>query len=666
LYAVSPFADERELTPYSCFPQTGLFAAALATFVVDSYKSLLPNSAANTVVLLAQISQQLDGLTNATLASRASSSSLPQSSFRPPNSAVWVNALWFLSLVISLFCALLATLQQRWARRYLLLTQPQRAIHKRAFIRSFFAEGVSRFHLPIIVEAIPALLHISVFLFLAGLVISLVAIHHTVGFIVLAASFACAVVYAVITVLPTIYHDSPYTSPFSALVWYASRKSIMAWLKMVDHIADFVKKHTSMGERSAVLPQSGKELAGNESLLKERLSRNMTKAANYVALKSDKGLIARALGWTLDMLEEEGELVQFAAGIPGFSRSTEVKEAVSILKDAPKCSNLHRSLYRRITELLLRSGRPGLMLDSKLLPESVRQERMKICLEALYFLPHAIEKILARAADQLNNKKVIVSFSPLLQFEESWNIAERLSRPSNRIHQDVTIAAQCVAAVLATQMPDERTTPIVMRQLNIEDEDTLRRYVNPGDSLLLRNLNNLLKNTALKYIEMDPEMFPIVLSATRLAMKTLRIAKAELVLRDEYEMLLARIRSHTTASLSENAHVNAKKLLSMLPRYPLVPQASVPVQPEDAQAGPSAPPPPDDSHTAAVPATPIHTTGISPHQPFQPILQRFSDTYLPISSPTSYPSTPCNDTYPLVSMPTPNRLSHGSGSLNGN
>jgi hypothetical protein len=88
--------------------QTGLFAAALATFVIDSYKSLLPDSARNAVVLLSQISQQLDGLSNGTqvpitasLASISLQSSTQQSA--PPASAVWVNSVWFLSLVIYLF-----------------------------------------------------------------------------------------------------------------------------------------------------------------------------------------------------------------------------------------------------------------------------------------------------------------------------------------------------------------------------------------------------------------------------------------------------------------------------------------------------------------------------------------------------------------------------------
>ena len=550
---------------------------------------MLPDSAGNTVVLLAQISQQLDGLANGTLASRASNPLLPQSSWQPPTSAVWVNALWFLSLVISLFCALLATLQQRWARLYLQLTQPQRAIHKRALIRSFFAEGVSRFHLPIIVEAIPALLHISVFLFLAGLVISLFNIHHTIGYVVLAASVACAVVYAAITVLPAIYHDSPYTSPFSAPVWYVSRKTILALLKAVDHIANFVKKHTSLGGTGAVLPLSSKEPPGNASGLKERLSRDMTRAANHVALRPDKGVVARALGWTLDRMDEEGELVQFAAGIPGFFRSTEVKDAVSILEEAPNCSKSHSGLYRHITNLLIRSALPGLLPDSKLLSKSVRKERIKICLEALYFLPGAIKNILRRAADKKDDKTVINALSPVLQFVESWRVAERLSTSNRRIHPDVTIAAQCVAAVLASQTPDKQTEPIIMQFLRVKIKYR-DNYMSQPSSLRLRNLNRFLENTALMNIEMNPEKFSIVVSAACLAKKGLNFEDAWLKLREEYETLLTRIASFMTGSSSENAGRNATELYSELAKSLRDEGPSA----QSAQAGPSSSPPPDD------------------------------------------------------------------------
>ncbi|KAH9046413.1 hypothetical protein EDB83DRAFT_2177911, partial [Lactarius deliciosus] len=199
---------------------TGLFAAALATFVIDSYKSLLPDTGSNTVAILTQISQQLSNGSQTS----AQAYVAPSSPFQPSTSAIWVNALWFLSLVISLFCALLATLQQHWARRYLRLTQPQCAVHKRARLRSFFAEGVERFHLAFAVEAIPALLHISVFLFLTGLVISLFTIHHTIAYIILAATVTGGIVYTLITVMPVFCHNSPYHTPFSDLVWNIPRK----------------------------------------------------------------------------------------------------------------------------------------------------------------------------------------------------------------------------------------------------------------------------------------------------------------------------------------------------------------------------------------------------------------------------------------------------------
>jgi hypothetical protein len=110
-----------------------------------------------------------------TMADPNSSSSLPTSPppFSPPDYAVWVNALWFLSLAISLTCALLATFPQQWARRYLKVTHSCYSPHKRARTRVFFAEGVEKCLLPWAVDALPTLLHISLFLFFAGLVVFL-------------------------------------------------------------------------------------------------------------------------------------------------------------------------------------------------------------------------------------------------------------------------------------------------------------------------------------------------------------------------------------------------------------------------------------------------------------------------------------------------------------
>ena len=87
--------------------------------------------------------------------------------FSPPKYAIWVNSLWFLSLAISLTCAMLATLIQQWARRYLRMThRPRDSPHDAARIRAFFAHGIEKYRFSWVVEAIPTLIHISLFLFL--------------------------------------------------------------------------------------------------------------------------------------------------------------------------------------------------------------------------------------------------------------------------------------------------------------------------------------------------------------------------------------------------------------------------------------------------------------------------------------------------------------------
>ncbi|KAH9009469.1 hypothetical protein EDB85DRAFT_1881565, partial [Lactarius pseudohatsudake] len=140
--------------------------------------------------------------------------------FSPPNYAIWVNALLFLSLVISISCALLATLLQQWARRYLKVTQPRYSLHKRARIRAFFAEGVDRFLLPWAVEALPTLLHVSLFLFFAGISVFLWNVDLTIFKAVVSWIGICTVLYGFITFFPVFRHDSPYNTPLSLPAWH--------------------------------------------------------------------------------------------------------------------------------------------------------------------------------------------------------------------------------------------------------------------------------------------------------------------------------------------------------------------------------------------------------------------------------------------------------------
>jgi hypothetical protein len=234
---------------------------------------------------------------------------------------------------------------------------------------------------------------------------------------------------------------------------------------------------------------------------------------------------------------------------------------VSILKRAPKFSIHHKSLYRHITLLLIRASKLELLHDSKLLPEHVRQQRTTVCLVALYHLPHAIENILCRVALS-HTRKVVAGFSPIFQSAESWIIAERLSEPNNRIDVGVRIGAQCMATVIASQLPDKQIQPILMRHLKIEESQNFSLYLDLEnfDSALLKNLNQFLEDMALKYIDMED--FNIIRWTLRLV-KLPKLKHAAQELQDEFNRLLHRINEHAEES-SERGSSNARQLLDEL------------------------------------------------------------------------------------------------------
>ncbi|KAH9987806.1 hypothetical protein BJV77DRAFT_770288 [Russula vinacea] len=85
---------------------TGLFSAAVAALLALTVPDLRPNSQDTSAFYLANIYGVLAD-PNATRASIPPPASPPP--FSPPRYTVWVNTLWFLSLVMSLSCALWAT-----------------------------------------------------------------------------------------------------------------------------------------------------------------------------------------------------------------------------------------------------------------------------------------------------------------------------------------------------------------------------------------------------------------------------------------------------------------------------------------------------------------------------------------------------------------------------
>ncbi|KAH9010038.1 hypothetical protein EDB85DRAFT_1880787 [Lactarius pseudohatsudake] len=212
---------------------TGLFSSTVASLIALSYPSLQPVPNTTVESLLAQISQQLPNATDNGISPTASPSA--QSSFKW---VVFVNSAWFFSLVLSLTCALIATLLQQWVRRYRQMIQRNHPPHVRAHIREYFSRGVRRFHIFGLVETLPLLLLSSVFLFFAGLIAFAFLANRIVGGITAAIVGFCFFSYIALTLMPLKYHDCPYHTPFTSLIWTITQIIPCIWFWVCYHVAN--------------------------------------------------------------------------------------------------------------------------------------------------------------------------------------------------------------------------------------------------------------------------------------------------------------------------------------------------------------------------------------------------------------------------------------------
>ncbi|KAJ7785295.1 hypothetical protein DFH07DRAFT_726715, partial [Mycena maculata] len=175
----------------------GLFSTSLTAFIIESYTTLVPDSGDSTVRLLAQISQQLAANAN------GSTFHVPtQLTFTPPATSIVCNALWFISLGLSLTCALVATLLEQWAHNFLHKADMCSAPVVCARIFSYLYYGLKRFDMHTVVDIIPLLLHASLLLFFAGLVAFLLPINLSMAAVAGAILVIVGAIYSILIFLP--------------------------------------------------------------------------------------------------------------------------------------------------------------------------------------------------------------------------------------------------------------------------------------------------------------------------------------------------------------------------------------------------------------------------------------------------------------------------------
>ncbi len=453
--------------------KTGLFSATVAAFIIESYKKLSPDSGDTTNALLAQISIQLVNISNGTpLAGVAAQSGQP---FKPTASAVRANVLWFLSLILSLNCALSATLMQQWARRYRELAQRHVAFHRRGRMRAYIFEGINRFGMARAVATMPTLLHISVFLFFAGLAEFLFPIYTTVAYTTLGCIMVFALAYAILTVLPNIYLNCPYGTPLSGFTWRISQFSVFVFLWTILKIEGLFRKSLSkfrsLANQHAPEPDGLKgwrETVENQvKMRRQRFSQSLRKSVELSAYRADSTVVTSALVWTLAALDEDKEIEDFAARVPGFFDSRVVPDAtLAVLPLVSHQPNTDPIFGSRLYDLL-----KTCIPETSILDEKMRKNRMRVCMRCLWYF--------GRAYNQLGSSQVLPSYfldtlaSPeitrRIQAEEDSSVrvmghcfgalivnklAADLESRTDRISDELDEELACLSAILGTKSHD--------------------------------------------------------------------------------------------------------------------------------------------------------------------------------------------------------------------
>ncbi|PIL23291.1 hypothetical protein GSI_14601 [Ganoderma sinense ZZ0214-1] len=227
--AVKEFHDEmidrwqKEMDSLLVF--AGLLSAVLTAFNVQTYQLLQPGPNDPMLAILEQISGQLNSFSVNTQFINSTQPSRPldqvEIPFAAQTSGIWINSLWFSSLVCSLASASIALIVKQWLNG--LTVGLSGTSRESARLRQYRLNGLLRWHVGTIVFIPSILLQVALVLFLAGLLILLWSLHPTVAIASTYLVVALFLFLLVVTVVPAIWWDCCYRSPQAVAVYIAFR-----------------------------------------------------------------------------------------------------------------------------------------------------------------------------------------------------------------------------------------------------------------------------------------------------------------------------------------------------------------------------------------------------------------------------------------------------------
>jgi Family of unknown function (DUF6535) len=347
--------------------ETGLFSATVGAFIIEFYKQLTPSSNL-TINLLANGTYSITG-----------SQPSPTSA-----SIIWANAMWLISLILSLTSALIATLLQQWARRYVEMPNRPGDPNHRARVRSFLFLGTKIYKMRFAVQIAPTLLHLSVYLFFAGLVIVFRPINKSVAIAVYVSVGVFGVAYIALSILPCLDVRCPYRTPLSYFLWYPTHSILsfaavcLRWFVellhgcLVEPGLDDPQDYTPT-QRILVgwLDSREKAVKTHWRYIKDGIGKSIINSAINTKGDGDRRIVTRLFNLLAMPVGDKSKLRKFVASIP----RNEVLDLIPRIKSG-------KIVLQEPLRILLQScvASPSVVgID-----EEVRRRSLLVCLDAIH------------------------------------------------------------------------------------------------------------------------------------------------------------------------------------------------------------------------------------------------------------------------------------------
>lgn len=142
--------------------------------------------------------------------------------FTPSSISVYVNGLWFSSLVCSLITASFGILVKQWLREYMAIDSV--AAQEFCRVRYTRRQGLIKYRVLEIASFLPLLLQSSLLLFFVGLIEFIRPIHTVIGWVVASLVIIWAFLYVGSTLTPAFSSSCPYTTPFLTPLFVRTRR----------------------------------------------------------------------------------------------------------------------------------------------------------------------------------------------------------------------------------------------------------------------------------------------------------------------------------------------------------------------------------------------------------------------------------------------------------